>query len=250
MPITSQWSFASLNRNRSTVLSGSAFLSTSAYSITRFRTSDDTYASQVGDAVQSLSGYNGGVTETITTPAIEGSRFATTQDWVSNSSVWVQSSSSYNGKPIYLQISGQPNLPDGDMVNVIYYTDTGVYETLYGAHTRKNRSVRWYCGEFSNEQVANSDFGVLPSNRGSGPSISDSWIPGWGNDNFPPADSYWDISPFGSYAASGTFSGSSVFTNGYSNNGYFVCMSDAQLYDPPSVPWYKQTQTWVFRGSF
>lgn len=232
MAFTSQWVLNDVKRGVDISTSGSAIISRDAWSVRRSRHSDDAYSSLQGTTATSLSGENGGVTETVTAPDMIGFRFATTRNWVSNDAIWVKTGTIVNNNPVYIQNIGTTNIPDGDYVNALWITwyDDG-YRYRY----------RWTCSETTMDNVLSGSIGERLNCAAEG----------WAT-HIPAALPLPKRSLNGRnfHTASGTFVGASVISENETGTGYFYCESDVQNYTTASVDWYKQEQFWTFVGAY
>jgi len=78
MAFTSQWTWGTINRGVGKLVSGGVLYHRNIWKLVRSRISNDSYSSELGDSATSLDGYNGGVTETISSPLVDGLTFAMT----------------------------------------------------------------------------------------------------------------------------------------------------------------------------
>ena len=256
MATTTNWEWTSLARTYVDSFSGGAYSAKSPTTVQRFRFSDDGWNAQAGtqlsegDQSSSLSGYNGGTTETITAPTMAGvGRFGTNTNWADNTSNWIESGG-HNGKSMYTQNSLSKY--DSGLVDVIFFADVLLYSDF-----SYDSSCWWCCA------VAPNDLGALPTKF-----YEDEWDPGIGP-NLPYyiptgtdiriingaktstttiASAFSPVyfssvvladldSPPKDWTSNSTFSTATRTIN-------FECISDVQSYSPRGVEWYKQTQTW------
>ena len=251
MAFTSNWEWVSLTESYNTSISGGVYDVKRPITLQRFRYSDAAYSSEKGTQSSSLSGYNGGVTETKTAPSFANiGRFGTTRNWVLNTSNWIQAGG-LNGQPVYTQLS--ESIPDGGLVNTIFAA------RIYNSVLTYLGACWWCCA------IPPSDFGLLPTwfeegiRTGSVGPGAKYYVPE-GKPFGPIAilngakTSHSSSSSYGSVQSSfsptyfdndtsATWSGSSSFSIA-TRTINFECISDVQSYPQRHVDWYKQTQTW------
>tara|TARA_R100000750_G_scaffold58820_1_gene46805 strand:+ start:1544 stop:2326 length:783 start_codon:yes stop_codon:yes gene_type:complete len=250
-PFTSNWEWVSLARNFNTSFGGGVWNEKTPQVVQRFRWSDEAYSSEEGDTSSSLSGENGGVTETISAGTLaDVGRFDDSENWVSTSSNWVQSGG-HNGKPTYTQTNYSKY--DQALVDVIFYATVSDYSTL------AYESTNWWCCA-----VAPSDLGALPTHfllddtsGGVGPNL-DYYIPRGTNiiivNGAKTTSTTLDGATFTPtyFSAMAVPDGDSLDRDWSGNSDFdlatrtidFECIADTQSYPQQGVDWYKQTQTW------
>jgi len=148
MSVTSNWSWSVINRGKDISTSGGVQLERNNWTLTRTRISDDVYTSELGDISASLSGFNGGVTETVAAPVREVVKFDTARNWVRTTDEFVDAGYNVNGRRAYVQAFGTDNIPNPNMWKVIWC----VFQT--GSTT----GGRWVCAELSGIDISNKVF--------------------------------------------------------------------------------------------
>ena len=216
MADTTNWEWININRSQDVTISIGSTLTRNNWVLTRKRISDASYSSELGDTSSSLSGYNGGVTETVTPPLTDVINFDTATNWTATATDWIPSGATNNGAPVYVT-TADPNIPSSTKINIIF---------LY-------------------ENVPTGEFGwkVYESVDGSpGPSIN--YVSGLESDPAPSIDGY-DFDTI-----NGSFTGTATASVSQQAAQDFYCSGDNQVYNQSSVDWFTQQQTWIFKDGF
>jgi hypothetical protein len=231
-PFTSEWEWLSINRGLDYTVVNNAKLQRNNWTLTRSRSSDEVYVSELGEVELELSAFNGGVTETVTgvtTATITGMRFSTTRDWTLNTVTWVETGRIVNSRVTYRMESGATNIPNASKTNVVFYGSNDVYAAT--------GDQRWMCVEADTVDVDNLTWGTTLSS--------------YSNHTVSQAESPVSINSVNFEIDGGTFHGESrAFTGTWPVTGSFLCTGDNQVYDQKSVDWFKQVQTWSFKDSW
>ena len=251
-PFTSEWEWLNINRGLDYTVVDNAQLKRNNWTLTRSRYSNMPYVSQLDERAQSLSGYNGGVPETIpsiTGLYVSGVQFDTTTNWVSDSSVWIDSGYNYYGNAkTYIQQAGTTNKPDSSKTNVFGVFIT--YQNLSGDPAILTRKYAWAVVEVDNTEAEQGTFSRYTDNH-------TNYIHGQEYDyqSYPPITPAIPQDPDGESMltanGTGTFTGTSTPYNGsFPSVGTFLCTADSQSYQQRGVDWYQQVQTWSFKDGW
>ena len=239
MSVTSQWEWVSINRENDISVSGGVFSSRPNWTMMRMRISSADYSGQLGETASSLSGYNGGVTETITAPTINRVTFNANTAWTLSATSWIETGFTINGSKSYTPYYGTANIPNSSKKNVAFLAKitSEVFATAY----------IWCVTEITAEELS-----------------SGTWTSSYEEATLNPipyglTNSVWK-SAASAYASSinsiaftlnyGTFTGDATASTGTFSPSILVCAADSQTYNQRSVDWYTQTQTWVYKSSW
>jgi len=246
MAFTSEWVWGNISRNNDLVVVDGAYGEKGNWSMTRSRWSNDAYSSDLGDWELSLSAKNGGVTETITSPLSSdayGLKFSASTAWTLSGYIWDElTGATAWGKPVYKlhPIYQGLNIPDPDKFN---------YLMLIAEYAAPSSNYwQWAMVELDDEFSQISDDELFftdltnycySTNR-------------YGFAASPPPAGTLDT-PEGDALTQnvGTFTGDATAgTIGQQTLPLLYCTADVQSYPTPSVDWYLQTQTWIFKDEF
>ena len=251
-PFTSEWEWQNINRGLDYTVVDSAPMKRNNWTLTRSRYSSAPYASELDTKDTSLTAYNGGEPETIsgiTSIYIDGYQFDTTQNWVSDSAIWVDSGYTSVGtsSKVYVQQSGTTNKPDSDKANLL-----GIFRTYYNyvGHPDYVATARyaWCVVESTINDAENGTFSADYTTYTNG-----IHGPEYFYQSYPPIYAQTPSIPEGETlsTAKGTFSGSSTpYGGSYPSVGTFLCTADVQQYGQRGVEWYEQVQTWSFKDAW
>jgi len=212
MAVTSQWSWVNIERAIDYSLSGGALINKPNWALTRMLISNDDFpATVLGSESTSLSGYNGNVTETVTSPSIVTCSWSSIQDgnnWIVAGTKFAKTGYTRNGEDSYYSIN---------------YTPLVLWKA-----SDDTTSTFWTC--------APTDISTVLGNV---------WP-----DRYDAHTDYVRAATSSSKALTtqvGTFVGDATFAVG-STQLKFVCVSDSQQYNQPAVDWYTHVQMWSLRG--
>ncbi len=221
-PKTTEWAFVSIDRSNDYTVSSNRYFRDN-WVVTRKRISNEPYVSQLGELAESLSGFNGGETETVLAPTIAGLSFNITRNWINSSWVFLQTQNIMNGFPVYLPFP-QPavGLPQSEGVSVLLRADRtqiGSFAWSVYQETRKNVEEGIFKSNlFDTPHARSSNTGSSLNNR----TLDNSY---------------------------GGFSGNSTIIVGDFPQK-FQCSTDSQRYIDEGVAWYTQEQTWRVLSSW
>ena len=234
---TTGWEWGNIDRREDLSTVGGVGIKRDNWSLTRNRTSDEVFASQLGETAGILSGFNGGVTETVTAPQLRNAiSFDSSTEWVNGDDVWVKTGKIINRRPVYVLSVGGTNLPVGSLANVIFAASTSVGGTSFYWTLAEYTPDEVISGSFAHE-IGDTSFSLNYIRSSTSKTTSD-------NEQLTPAGV--------------AFLTTSTNWSGYSSSiswlvqttGLLTCPGDDQTYNQQGVDWYKQTQTWAFTGSW
>ncbi len=225
MAVTSEWEWITINRSVEDSTFGGAMVTRRNWTLSRKRISDAAYSSEDGTLQNSLSGYNGGVTETITCPTLRMVTFGTATNWTATTTKWVETLYVMNGFPVYTPYNAKLRLDD----------------PLYLILLSQNLTE------------ANAGKGVWGISLYS---MSLNYIKYWTDYSIRAAEyNYTTTSPVYAsvngkiiaYQSGNYFTVPSTATLNTAGQLGFMCTSDTQDYPDQGVDWFTQTQTWTYK---
>lgn len=215
MAVTSQWEWASINRAKDFTIVNSQNVFRENWSIERFRISDDTYSSQLGESATSITAYNGGVTETVNCPTYPAYSFDTSQNWVNAGVLWIPTGFTRSGVAAYKYVESAKYNSTKNLV-LFLGTISGTARYLVAEVTSSELSSGTWLNEYSDY----SALGLGTSHKSS---------------------SYTTLT--GTYTGVAPYSGNSTLSS-TATSATFYCTSDTQIYNTSGVSWYTQRQVW------
>jgi len=223
---TTQWAWQNISRGIDYSATARGNFKRNNWLLARYRMSNDVYASELGDEVSSLNGYNGGVLEQALASSItSGSflKFSGTPNWSTPTMEWVETGRIINGQPTYRPNYGEANVPVSTKTNVAYFWE------------RSGQDDFWYVVEAETAEVDSLSWSATPTdfpNRSGTPDVSSNEIDGKVFNN-----------PAGTFTGIGT----AYFE---AATAEFFCSADNQVYQQQSVDWFTQVQNWIYKDSW
>ena len=256
VPFTSEWEWASLARNYNTSFSGGVWTERTPEVVQRSRWSDEAYSSEKGTTSSSLSGFNGGITETITAGTLANvgrfTKSSGTMDFTTSSSNWIEGAGT-GGSSFY-------TMPE------LSTPETGMVNTLFNARLVNDFDLVsdgwfWFCCAISPGDLGNLPgtiyFVPTPYASGAYTSTTDFLYSPSGNAFIKSGaknvnagspvttGNYTSNIKWNSVASDTNVWSSGVFTYALATRTInYECIADTQSYPTQGVDWYKQTQTW------
>ncbi len=220
-PKTTEWAFINIDRANDYTVSSNRYFRDN-WIVTRKRISNEPYISQLGEKIDSISGFNGGVSETIVAPTISGLSFTTTRNWIDSSWIFLETQYVAGNFPIYLPFP-QPSvgLPEPAMVSVLLRGGGGGVATRWNVYQETRKNVE--------EGIFDDLLDGVPKAR---PST-----------NATNLNNLAFTEQFLGFSGNST----SVFGNFPQQ---LQCVSDSQRYIEEGVDWYTQEQTWRVLSSW
>ena len=236
MAVTSNWEWGSmpttLDTNITAVSGVSVYLVKKTDSYSRSRISNDVYVTELGDTAATISGFNGGVTATVTAKSSEEYVMfpeATASNWTRVFTIWRTTGHVVNGRESYW--SDGRNSPDASKRNVIWLGATGYGPLPY----------QWLCAESTTALIEantwNKSTGAHANAIGTGLYLSLAASP------MTPARQNFNLEPYPWGGTTGTFSGAATGAT-VKLRTPLTCVADSRNYEDGGVDWYTQTQTW------
>jgi hypothetical protein len=237
MSVTSGWMFDEIDRGYDISVSGGLTLRRNVWSISRHRISDDTYSSQLGEIAASLSGANGGVTETVQAPSRTVVSFDTSQNWIETTDRFVEAGFEHNSRPVYVMEYGQRSKYNASRTVVLAAIPLSAGGT----------SLFWYAYQSSPLSISQQD---VPAFAGLATGEPFYQRPYAKNTAGFTANSITSLTPHGlSITGTIVYSGASTATVA-SEQGDFLCISDRQSYPEKYIDYFTQTQTWTYKDQW
>jgi hypothetical protein len=193
------------------------------WSLSRFRVSDDSYTSLLGTSVQTLDGYNGGVTETIVPPTRSKIKWTAANDWASTADRWIQGAFEFNNKRVWVPERSSSASTCKIFTPFLINTNSYWQLTLVPIFGVQNGDPDpQIYPDYARATTFTDRYALLS-----------------------------DPNPSGlSFNGAGAWNDTGKSTSLVTETGYFTCTDDNQSYDYVGCAWYKQSQTWVYVGDW
>jgi len=240
MAITGNWILDAANRSVDTAGAGGLVLIRDNWTVNRSRISDDTYTSALGTIEAGISGYNGGVTETITPPSRTVLSFGTAQNWIATTDIFYEADFSLHQRPVYI-MAPTYRAKYNSLMSLVIHTIVQAPGSTTGY---------WVCAEYAPDTIANRSF---PTDDDSA-DLAYNYVKG-SSGGF--AVTFSTVG--GTYMTPNSHEFKEFIVRNYSGTsaaavsssaGKFICTADIQKYENPSVPWYTQVQTWSYLNAW